>query len=233
MLAPLKHFRIRSYVGRGLRNAKQAAIHDQLFPLFGLSTRDGKIDFPDVFKRTAPTCLEIGFGSGFSLLKAAQLYPEINFIGVETHAPGVGQLYQAIDRTKVTNIRIYQADVVDVLHCLPDSSLASVHIFFPDPWPKRRHQQRRLVQTKFVVSLQQKLQSNGELHMATDWADYAEQMMAVCSAIPTLTNCVGEKTFAPRSPMRPIVTKFEGRAIRAGRTIYDLHFRFQPQTVGT
>jgi tRNA (guanine-N7-)-methyltransferase len=190
---------------------------------------DGFINFATVFEREAPTLLEIGFGSGHSLLAAAMAQPEKNFIGIETHKPGVGTLLLNIHANKIHNIRIYNTDAVEVLaHCIPSQSLHTIQLFFPDPWPKRRHHKRRLIQTEFVKLLLTKLEPDGELHLATDWEDYAIHMMKVLSNLPELINLSGANNFSERSLQRPIITKFEQQAQRSGRQVYDLRFSFNP-----
>jgi tRNA (guanine-N7-)-methyltransferase len=220
-------FRIRSFVRRdGRRTPSQEKAWEMLWPQMGLDVANTNVSFADVFKREAPTHLEIGFGMGQSLLACAKAQPDRNFIGVETHKPGIGALLLGIQSDELTNIRVYYADVIDVLNkCIPDASLASVQIFFPDPWQKRRHHQRRLIQPEFIKLLLAKLMPNGELHLATDWEDYAMHMREVVSAEPALTNLAGERQFAERSPYRPVITKFERRAQREGRVIRELRLR--------
>jgi len=218
--------RIRSFVRRdGRLTAAQRDALETLWPQFGLQLTAGMLDFPTVFQRKAPCILEIGFGAGQSLLATAKAHPEQDFIGIETHQPGIGALLLNIQVQQVTNIRIYYADALEVLNqCIPEKSLHGVQLFFPDPWPKRRHHKRRLIQTEFVKLLITKLQAGGELHLATDWQDYAKEMLQVLSSFPELTNLAGLGNFAPRSHHRPIVTKFEQQAKRAGREIFELQF---------
>ena len=220
------HRRVRSFVRRDSRmTAAQQQALTTLWPLFGLDSAAGFIDFATVFKRKAPTVLEIGFGSGHSLLAAAIAQTEKNFIGIETHKPGVGTLLLNIHTHNLSNIRIYNTDAVDILaHCMPIQSLNTIQLFFPDPWPKRRHHKRRLIQLEFIKHLLTKLEPNGELHLATDWHDYAIDIMKLLSSLSELTNVAGIGNFAERSPQRPIITKFERHAQRAGRQIYDLRF---------
>jgi tRNA (guanine-N7-)-methyltransferase len=218
--------RLRSFVRRGGRGTTaQVRAQHLCWPSFGLEVVDGLLNFQQVFDRQASCFLEIGFGSGESLLALAKLHPEQNFIGVETHKPGIGTLFLGMQRDELTNIRVYDADVVDVLaQCLPDDSLDGVQIFFPDPWPKRRHQPRRLIQADFIKKLIRKLKIGGVLHLATDWDDYATQMMDVLSSERALQNLAGVNQFSARSSQRPVVTKFERRALREGRVIRDLQF---------
>lgn len=221
---PHKEFRIRSFVGRNSRSTvAQTRALEESWPAFGLNVTDGVLDFADVFGRVAPTYLEIGFGSGQTLLAAAEKFPEKNFIGVETHLPGIGALLLGVNARGLTNLRVFQADVVDVLEKnMADNSLAGVQIFFPDPWQKRKHHQRRLVQPEFLQTLAKKIMPGGTLHLATDWEDYAIHMMKVVSVSAEFHNVAGAQSFAGRSPYRPEVSKFERRAMREGRQIWEI-----------
>jgi tRNA (guanine-N7-)-methyltransferase len=213
-----KTFRIRSYVPRGRRTEAQERAYAELWPQFGLEIENGLLDLANTFGREAPTYLEPGFGSGQSLLAIAKAKPECNFIGVETHQPGIGAILMGIQAEELANLRIYYGDVIDVLEkCIPVQSLSGVQIFFPDPWQKRRHHQRRLIQSQFLKLLIERLKTGGMLHLATDWEDYARDMRRVLSEEPALSQFSGE-----RSPHRPILTKFETRAIREGRQIWDM-----------
>lgn len=181
------------------------------------------LDLNAVFGRKAPKVLEIGFGMGAATAAIAQAHPETDYLGVEVHTPGVGALLKSIGELGLTNLRIIQHDAVEVLeHMLPDACLDGTHIFFPDPWHKKRHHKRRLVQPDFVALLVKKLKPCGYLHLATDWADYAHQMLEVLSANPNLANTV--KDYAPRPEYRPL-TKFEQRGVRLGHGVWDLVFR--------
>lgn len=218
-------FRIRSYVPRGRRTDAQERAYDVMWPQYGLSIDQGMIDPVQVFGRTAPLFLEIGFGSGQSLLAVAKQQAAHDFIGVETHQPGIGALLMGMQAEGVNNLRLFYGDVIDVLEkCIPNESLSGVQIFFPDPWPKRRHHQRRLIQPEFIQLVITKLKQGGELHFATDWDDYAAHMLRVLSAEAGISNMAGLGRFADRSSQRPIVTKFEGRAIREGRSIWEMQF---------
>lgn len=225
-LLPLQQTRLRSFVRRDGRKTKaQVEARTTLLSTFGLHKDHGEIQFESIFERIAPTYLEIGFGTGQSLLALAKNMPDKNFIGVETHRPGVGALLLGMKNQDIKNIRIYEMDVVDVLEtCIPKESLAGVQIFFPDPWPKRRHHPRRLIQATFLDLLIQKLKPNATLHLATDWEDYALHMMKVLTEEVRLVNVAGYKRYAERSPFRPILTKFEGRALREGRVIREFQF---------
>lgn len=219
--------RIRSFVRRNSRmTAAQRDAFKKYSPQFGLQLENGVVDFKTIFQRDAKRVLEIGFGSGASLLAAAEAHPEYDFIGIETHQPGVGSLLLGIESKQLNNIRIYNADAVDVLkQCIPDASLNVIQIFFPDPWPKQRHHKRRLIQTDFVELLMKKLVLNGSLHLATDWKDYAVHMMKVLSAEKRLMNTAGECHFSERSELRPVITKFEQRGEKLGHDIFELHFK--------
>jgi tRNA (guanine-N7-)-methyltransferase len=218
--------RIRSFVRRdGRMTEAQRRVLVELWPLFGLQLSDGFVDMAKAFQRTAPCTLEIGFGSGYSLLEIAKAHPEQNFIGIEMYQPGVGSLLLGVETQEIKNIRVYYADAVEVIQqCIPDGSLDGIQIFFPDPWPKRRHHKRRLIQPEFVSLITTKLKVGGILHLATDWEHYAKQMMRVLSHAENLVNVAGEAEYAERSARRPVVTKFEGRGTRSGRLIRELQF---------
>lgn len=216
---------VRSYVLRAGRigPGQQRAI-DTLGPRFVLPVSDNTaaFDFERIFHRRAPVVMEIGFGMGDATAQIAKAHPEIDFLGVEVHEPGVGALLKRIGDEQIGNIRIVQHDAVPVLQRLiaPDS-LAGVHLFFPDPWPKKRHHKRRLVQPALVALIASRLRAGGVLHAATDWQDYAEQMLAVLAAEPLLRNTA--QGFAPRPAMRPL-TKFEQRGLRLGHGVWDVVF---------
>ncbi|MDF2939794.1 MAG: trmB [Gammaproteobacteria bacterium] len=220
------HRPIRSFVRReGRLTIGQQKALDQGWPKFGLSLEDGPINFEKVFGREAPCIVEIGFGMGQSLAEMAQKYPENDYIGIEVHRPGVGCLLKAILDHDISNIRIYDQDAVEVLkQCIPDNSLAGLQLFFPDPWHKKRHHKRRIVQPEFVQLIWQKLAPNGFFHLATDWEHYAEHMMEVLSADPGFSNAAGFNEFAPRPESRPL-TKFEQRGQRLGHGVWDLLFK--------
>jgi tRNA (guanine-N7-)-methyltransferase len=174
------------------------------------------------FGREAPLVLEIGFGMGDATAQIAQALPSTNFLGVEVHPPGVGALLKHIDEKGLNNLRIVQHDAVEVLdHMVAPASLAGVHIFFPDPWHKKKHNKRRLVQAPFIARLVTRLAPGGYLHCATDWQPYAQQMLEVLSAEPALHNTVA--AYAPRPDYRPL-TKFEHRGLKLGHGVWDLVF---------
>jgi tRNA (guanine-N7-)-methyltransferase len=221
---------IRSYVLRtGRMTSGQQQAYDEGWRQWGLRHADGPLNVAASFGREGPAVLEIGFGMGHSLLAMAQAAPLSNFIGIEVHTPGVGKLIQDMEAQSVGNIRIYRHDAVEVLRdCIADSSLDTVQIFFPDPWHKRKHQKRRLIQPNFVEQLRAKLKPGGLLHLATDWEDYALQMMRVVSAADGFENISGLGEYAPRPDNRPL-TKFEKRGERLGHGVWDLMFKKTPQ----
>jgi len=179
-----------------------------------------------VFSRgDAPLILEIGFGNGDALLETASAHPENDYLGIEVHRPGVGHLLRLLVQHGVTNVRIYCADAVDVLErCLPDSSLDGVNLFFPDPWPKKRHHKRRLVSPEFINLITKKLKLGGRFHAATDWEDYAQSMLSVLDANSHLRNTAPSGSFIERPGQRPL-TKFERRGLKLGHKVLDLDYR--------
>lgn len=213
---------IKSYVLRGGRTStRQLAGLERWFDAYKMPA-ESLWDFGAIFKRQAPTIVEIGFGMGASLLAMAQLQPEVNFIGIEVHRAGIGSLAAELHQHEMTNVRIVDGDAVEAFkHCIPDNSLAAVQIFFPDPWPKKRHHKRRLIQTDFVTLLATKLQSQGALHCATDWQEYAEYMQAVLNNEARLINQQSDGGYAPKPSTRP-QTKFESRGQRLGHGVWDL-----------
>jgi tRNA (guanine-N7-)-methyltransferase len=197
---------------------------DENWQRWGLDVDAGPLDYDMVFGRSGPRVLEIGFGMGQSLVAMAAASPQSNFVGIEVHRPGVGKLLHSMAEQGVDNIRVYCHDAVEILRdCIAPASLDTVQIFFPDPWHKKKHNKRRLIQPALAVELARRLKPGGNLHLATDWEDYAQQMMAVLSATPDLTNTSGEGQFAPRPAYRPL-TKFELRGERLGHGVWDLIF---------
>lgn len=219
-----RHRRIRSFVTRAGRvSTGQRRALDDLGPRFLLPYAPERADWSAAFGRTAPLILEIGFGMGASTAEIAAARPQDDFLGIEVHEPGVGALLKLIGEQELNNIRIIQHDAVEVLeNMIAPESLDGVHVFFPDPWHKARHHKRRLIQPAFVAQLAARLKPGGYLHCATDWENYAEQMLEVLSAEPTLANTADG--YAPRPDYRP-VTKFERRGLRLGHGVWDLVFR--------
>jgi tRNA (guanine-N7-)-methyltransferase len=215
---------IRSFVLRqGRVSPAQQRACDELLPRFGIQYSAQPLDLGLAFGRNASKILEIGFGMGDSTAAIALAHPENDYLALEVHTPGVGNLLKLIDAQQISNIRIIQHDAVEVLRdMIGDATLDGVHIFFPDPWHKARHNKRRLIQSPFVAQLVQKLKPGGYIHVATDWQDYAGQVLAVLSAEPLLENTA--ENYAPRPAYRPL-TKFEQRGIRLGHGVWDLFFR--------
>ena len=215
---------IRSFVLRAGRmgTGQQRALED-LGPRFVLPYAAQTLDAAAIFGRTAPLVLEIGFGMGAATAQIAQGRPDTDFIGVEVHVPGVGALLKRIGEAGLDNLRIVQHDAVQVLeHMVAPDSLAGVHVYFPDPWHKKKHHKRRLIQPPLVALLASRLAPGGVLHCATDWRPYAEQMLEVLSAEPLLANTADG--YAPRPAYRPL-TKFEDRGLKLGHGVWDLVFR--------
>ncbi len=217
---------IRSFVRREGRISKaQLSAWERLWPIYGLSASDpGCIAFESLFGRIADTVLEIGFGDGHSLAEMAKNAPEKNFIGIEVYRTGVGNLLTLIEKHKLSNIRIFCADALEILaNKIPDNSLATLQLFFADPWPKVRHHKRRIVQAPFIKLVAQKLKGLGTFHLATDWMDYAYHMMAVLGESMDFVNASGANQFTSRPDFRP-VTKYEQRGLRLGHQTWDLIF---------
>jgi len=219
-----KHHRpIRSFVKREgkLTSGQQNAI-ELLWSTHGVGLTSELIDFDTLFKRSAPLVLEIGFGNGLSLADMAEAHADLNFFGIEVHKPGVGSLLVQVKQRGLDNVRVSHDDAVQVLEQqIPDGILHRVQIFFPDPWHKKRHHKRRLIQTEFVETLINKLAPKGRIHVATDWENYAEHIMDVLSANTDLSNTADG--FAPKPDYRPD-TKYEARGIRLGHGVWDLVF---------
>ncbi|WP_105213718.1 MULTISPECIES: tRNA (guanosine(46)-N7)-methyltransferase TrmB [unclassified Pseudoalteromonas] len=217
--------KVRSFVKREGRLTKgQAASLEKCWPSMGLEHKNGLLDFTKVFGNDNPVVLEIGFGMGKSLVEMAKNDPNSNFIGIEVHRPGVGACLMDADAQEVTNLRVFEHDAVEVLaDCIADGSLAKVQLFFPDPWHKKRHHKRRIVQPEFVESLRSKLKIGGVFHMATDWENYAEHMLEVMQASENYANQSPTNDYMPRPDSRPL-TKFEQRGHRLGHGVWDLMF---------
>ncbi|AVO42421.1 tRNA (guanosine(46)-N7)-methyltransferase TrmB [Simplicispira suum] len=214
---------IKSFVRRaGRTTAAQARAFEHLGPQLLVPYREALLEPAAVFGRSAPLILEIGFGMGEATAHIANVRPQDNFLCCEVHEAGVGALLKRIAEQGQTNVRIVQHDAVEVLeHMVAPGSLAGVHIFFPDPWHKKKHHKRRLIQPTLVARLASRLAAGGYLHCATDWQPYAEQMLEVLSAEPLLTNTVPD--YAPQPAYRPL-TKFENRGLKLGHGVWDLVF---------
>lgn len=221
--AQIKQRPIRSFVLRqGRMSPGQTRAIETLYPQFGIEYTLELLDFDAVFGRKAPRILEIGCGMGETTANIALNNPENDYLGIEVHGPGVGNLLKLIDSLQLNNCRIVQHDAVEVLKdMLPDASLDGIHIFFPDPWHKTRHHKRRLIQEAFVHSLCAKMKAGAYIHVATDWQEYAEWILEVLRAEPLLKNTV--EAYAPRPDYRPL-TKFENRGLRLGHGVWDLIF---------
>jgi len=215
---------IRSFVLRQGRISKaQSRAYQELLPKYSISYSESPLDLDRIFGRDAPKILEIGFGMGETSTAIAQANPQNDYLGIEVHTPGVGSLLKRIEAARLSNLRIIQHDAVDVLkNMIPPVSLAGVHIFFPDPWPKTRHHKRRLIQPQFVSLLCERMKPGAYIHLCTDWQDYAEHILAVLSAEPKLANTVQD--YAPRPEYRPL-TKFELRGLKLGHPVWDIVFR--------
>lgn len=219
-----RYSHIRSYVLRQGRvsSAQQRAL-ETLKPLYGIPHEAKLLDLDGVFGRRAPKILEIGFGMGETTAAIAAAHAQNDYLAIEVHSPGVGSLLKQVDELGLTNVRIIQHDAVEVLRdMIPDESLDGAHIFFPDPWHKARHNKRRLIQAPFIAQLAKKLKPLGYLHAATDWQDYAEQILAVLKHEPLLENTADG--YARRPEYRPL-TKFEQRGLRLGHGVWDIVFR--------
>jgi tRNA (guanine-N7-)-methyltransferase len=217
--------RIRSYVRRAGRLTRaQARALETLWPTFGLETGSEPLNLSAAFGRDAPRILEIGFGDGECLAELAARHPERDYLGIEVHEPGVGHLLLALEKNGTGNVRIITRDATEVLPLIAPGALHGVHLFFPDPWPKKRHHKRRIVQPPFFDAVGRVVAAGGYLHMATDWEPYAEHMLAVGNAASGWRNASPDGGFADRPGTRP-ETKFERRGQRLGHAVRDLVFR--------
>ena len=213
---------VRSFVLRQGRLTKgQELALETVWPVFGIERGGGLIDFPSLFDNDNGVTLEIGFGDGVSLAKMSENSPEKNFVGIEVHRPGVGRLLHLIQEKELKNIRVMDDDAVQIIkQRIPEKSLERVQLFFPDPWHKKRHNKRRIIQAKFVSLVASRLRSKGVFHMATDWEPYAEYMAEVMEASNEFKSLSGE-AFSPKPDERPI-TKFETRGLKLGHGVSDL-----------
>lgn len=216
---------VRSFVIRGgrLTSAQERAL-DQLWPKFGIDSENdrGRLCFTELFGREAPVIVEIGFGNGDATWQTAAAYPEQDFLGIEVHRPGVGRLLMALEEKEIPNVRIACEDAVDFMaDCIPPASLMGIRIYFPDPWPKKRHHKRRIIQPPFVKQLVSYMKPGAILHLATDWAPYAEHMTEVLSSSNQLRNMAEDGVYCSRPDWRP-QTHFETRGQRLGHDVFDL-----------
>lgn len=217
---------VRSYVLRAGRvtEGQQRAL-DELWPVFGVEAGESRLDFEAIFGNGRPVIMEIGFGNGEATWRMAKDHPGENYLGVEVHRPGVGRLLLNIEEQGLENVRIACEDAVDLLReRIPDASLAGVRIYFPDPWPKKRHHKRRIVQPAFIALLADKMAEGGILHLATDWEPYAEFMLEVMHGSAEFENLSASGGFCPKPEWRP-PTKYEQRGERLGHKVADLVFR--------
>lgn len=217
---------IKSFVLRQGRMTKgQEQAMEDLWPVFGIETADTPLDFVQLFGRTAPVTLEIGFGNGESLAQMAATAPERDFIGIEVHTPGVGHLLKIVGEQGLKNVRAMNTDAVDILQKrIPLGSLDRVQLFFPDPWHKKKHHKRRIVQPDFVSLIASRLRTGGVFHLATDWENYAEHMAQVLEASAEFRNLAAEPPYSPRPLERPL-TKFENRGLKLGHGVWDLRYQ--------
>ncbi len=218
---------VRSYVIRSGRiTAGQIKALEEHWPHYRLSLFAGRVpSWQTVFHRVAPVVLEIGFGMGDSLSEMVANDPDKDFIGIEVHAPGAGRLVSNAAKAGLPNLRVYLADAVDVLtDCIPEQSLARVQIYFPDPWHKRKHHKRRLVQTSLAEQICQKLEPGGIFHLATDWQPYAEYMVEAIGAVAGFQNMAQQGVYCSRPDYRP-ATKFERRGLKMGHGVWDLMYQ--------
>ncbi|HHC74688.1 MAG TPA: tRNA (guanosine(46)-N7)-methyltransferase TrmB [Thiothrix sp.] len=218
---------IRSFILRTgrLTKGQEKALTEQ-WPRYGIEDGDGILDFPTIFGRHAPVTLEIGFGNGTSLAEMARNMPDRDFLGIEVHTPGVGHLLYLIDEWQLSNVRVMNSDAVKIIqHRIAEKSLAKVQLFFPDPWHKKRHKKRRLVQTEFASLLATKLNDEGKIHLATDWQDYAKHIVKVMDHHPDFYNLSDTNSpYMTRPAYRP-KTKFEQRGVKLGHGVWDLLYQ--------
>lgn len=219
------HRPVRSYVRReGRMTSAQTRALTELWPLYGIDKSAELLDLERLFGRQASMIMELGFGNGETLVELAAGAPNCNFLGVEVYRPGVGYLLKSLRELSLTNVRVFCDDAIEVLtNRIPLQSLAKLLIFFPDPWPKKRHHKRRLIQPEFLRLAAERLEIGGSLHIATDWEDYALHVLEVSASESALRNMAGEKRFTPRPSYRPM-TKFERRGQTLGHGVWDMLF---------
>jgi len=216
---------IRSFVLRQGRLTKgQQIALEQLWPLYGIEYAESTLNLPNLFQRDVPITLEIGFGNGDSLAIMAKAAPERNFLGIEVHRPGVGRLLHLIGEYELSNVRVIHYDAIEILkHCMPSHSIDRVQLFFPDPWHKKRHNKRRIVQPEFIQQIHSLLVTGGIFHLATDWENYAQYMRKVMEASNTFQN-LSTSPFSTKPDDRPL-TKFENRGLKLGHGVWDLLYK--------
>lgn len=218
--------RIKSFVVRAGRiSPAQRELYAEQFAKQGLTLDTGMLDYQAIFGNSNPVVLEIGFGMGKSLVEMAEANPQLNYIGIEVHTPGVAKLLRDANEKGIDNIRVFEADAIEVMEqCIPDESLHCMQLFFPDPWHKKRHHKRRIVQPEFAQSVRKKLKVGGTFHMATDWENYAEHMLEVMEEQAGYENVAGKNQYHPRPDFRPL-TKFEVRGENKGHGLWDLIYK--------
>jgi tRNA (guanine-N7-)-methyltransferase len=216
---------IRSFVLRaGRMTTAQERALSELWPSYGVDAGEQPLDLDALFGRAAPHCLEIGFGVGEVIGSLAEAHPHIDYLGIEVHRPGVGRLLLRAAQAQVRNLRVICQDAVEVLNGrIADDSIDEILVFFPDPWHKKRHHKRRLIEPAFVAAMAAKLRAGGILRLATDWQAYAEQMLEVCNASPVLNSLSADRNYVARPDFRP-VTRFERRGARLGHGVWDLAY---------
>lgn len=219
---------IKSFVLRqGKITTGQQNALDNLFPAFGINYQNTPLNFLEIFGNNNPVIIEIGFGMGHATWQIAKNNPKFNYLGIEVHGPGVGSLLMLAKQNEVNNLRVIQYDAILVLkHMIADQSIQGFHIYFPDPWPKKRHHKRRIIQTPFIKLLADKLKQNGYIHLATDWEDYAYWMLDMLNSTIELKNNSADNSFMQRPSYRPL-TKFEQRGLNLGHGVWDLVFSKQ------
>ena len=217
--------KIKSFVKRSGRLSKAQAIGlNELWNDYGINITKKPLDFDELFSNNNYITLEVGFGNGDSLLEMAIQQPNLNFLGIEVYEAGVGRLINEASKNKLTNLKIIKEDAVEVLNNnIPDDSISHFQLFFPDPWHKKRHHKRRIVQTSFLDLLTKKLKNNGIVHIATDWENYAEHIMETLESHSHFKNCVGDHRYSKRPEQRPL-TKFENRGQKLGHGVWDIIF---------